>query len=293
MCKECISLIDKVIKADEDKLKKELKKKGYANPKFTVEQIGILEEKLWDILTKYQDDVLGLLKDFDSIEALVAGIEIGSLTTELATLLKEVLTETLEELVGTYLKNVDKDLVFSHFCSGTTDWVSNWSQELAELIDVANHEGLENILNSALEAGNSIDDVARTLEEAYLFSPERARRIALTEMLSAHSYARFDATMQNPVITKITWRHSGTKGINAREAHVALDGTTIKKGEYFDVNGYKALFPRDTNLPASERVNCHCTFNEEVDEKILGLSKEEKQKLQEEAIAEADKLYPW
>lgn len=293
MCKECIGLIDKIVKADDDNLKKELKKKGYADPQFTVDQIGILEEELSDILFKYQDDVLGLMNDYDSMETLITGIKIGSLTNELTPIFKEIFTSTLEKLVESYLQNVDKDLVFSQFCSGTTDWISKWSGDLAELIDISNQETLENIFNNALEAGDSVQDVARALEEAYLFSPARARRIALTEMLSAHSYARFDATMQNPIITKITWKHSGSKGINAREAHMALDGTTIVKGEHFDVNGHKALFPRDTNLPASERVNCHCTFNEEVDEEVIGLSKEEKQKLQEEAIKEADKLYSW
>lgn len=291
-------MIDKIIKAADDDLEQLLKDNDFIDPKFTVEQIGLLEDELTDILTKYQDDVMSLVSDYDSVDTLITAINLGSLTKTLIPVFKKILLSTMGNLVDSYLKNIDKDLVFDHFCKGTTDWVTSWSKELSNLIDVGNEEKLAGIFNTALVNGDSIEGVSKVLQDSYLFSPERAKRIAVTEMLSAHSYARFDATMQNPLITKVTWRHSGTKGINARKHHIKMDGVSINKGEKFEIDTPKngtveCLFPRDSSLPAGERTNCHCTFNEEVDEKLTGLSAKVKKKLQEAAIKEADKLYPW
>lgn len=51
---------------------------------------------------------------------------------------------------------------------------------------------------------------------------------------------------------------------------------------------YYPEYPRDSILPPGESVNCHCISQPIVSEAILGLSVEERRKLQEAALAELD-----
>lgn len=39
------------------------------------------------------------------------------------------------------------------------------------------------------------------------------------------------------------------------------------------------MFPRDPKLSAGERVHCHCVLSPVVDNKIIGLSAEEKEEI--------------
>ena len=48
------------------------------------------------------------------------------------------------------------------------------------------------------------------------------------------------------------------------------------------------MTPRDVCLPPRESVNCHCLLQPVVSEEVLGLSLEERQALQAQAIAEDD-----
>lgn len=49
------------------------------------------------------------------------------------------------------------------------------------------------------------------------------------------------------------------------------------------------MFPRDSSLSAKERVRCKCVMSPSVDNDILGLSEEEKQKIREETLKELNK----
>ena len=63
--------------------------------------------------------------------------------------------------------------------------------------------------------------------------------------------------------------------------------------ERFELDGikggkHKPMYPRDTILPPEESINCHCICQPVVDRDILGLSLEERQRLQQQAINEMD-----
>lgn len=72
-----------------------------------------------------------------------------------------------------------------------------------------------------------------------------------------------------------------------------MDGVRVPKGQPFtligaDGNTYYPMTPRDVCLPPRESVNCHCLLQPVVSEEVLGLSLEERQALQAQAIAEDD-----
>lgn len=195
------------------------------------------------------------------------------------------LSMTIEELVGVIMESIDKDVPFEILSQRTVDWIAEWSKDLGEMMQLTTHTQLEAALAAVIENGEGIDKAIQRIKDLPEFDRTRARTTAITEVLRANSVAAHEAYVQSPAVKEKMWRHSGSKKNKPRPAHVKLDGETIKLDKYFIVNGEKALYPRDRKLSAKEVVNCHCVLSPVVDSKILGLSKEEKLKLRDQAIA--------
>ena len=99
--------------------------------------------------------------------------------------------------------------------------------------------------------------------------------------------------MQSPVVSEKMWKHTGEYRNEPRQNHVDMDGQRVPVNEPFELIGadgsiYNPMFPGDTILPPEERINCHCIEQPIVSEEILGLSLEERQRLQQQAIDEMD-----
>ncbi|MFD0825843.1 phage minor head protein [Neobacillus sp. M.A.Huq-85] len=201
-------------------------------------------------------------------------------------LTKDFLTLTITELTAEIMAAIDKDIAFDVLSQKTIDWIDTWSKDLADLMKLNAHEALEAELKAVIEAGGSIQDAELAIKDLPEFDRKRARTTALTEILTASSRSQWEAYKQSPAVTKKMWKHSGGRKIKPRKAHQDMDRSEVGVDDKFDVNGHEADFPRDPSLPASERVNCHCAMGPVVDEDILGLSKEEKEKLREEALKE-------
>ena len=116
----------------------------------------------------------------------------------------------------------------------------------------------------------------------------------MTETLRLQSYAQQESIMQNPLRYKKRWRHvmSG----HPQKNHRAVDGQEVFKREYFELPGrdggvYRAMCPRDTSLPASGTVNCHCLMEGVQDRNALGMSREESAELRRKAMEEVNAEY--
>lgn len=294
---DLIKSIDLLVKADNEELKKDLNK--YIELDYTIERINSLEMLTYGLLKEQIEYYIKRIEKHvtkASISDILNYVK-GSLLAaddfikKFGNEFKRFLSYTTEKLTESYIKNIDKDLFFSFFSDRTTDWISEWSEELAKLIHEESVDVLERILKKGLEEGKGINKIANSLRDSFGFSRTRARRIAITEVLTAHSHASFESAIQNPSIDRVMWRHSGTRGIKPRANHVALDSKIINKGELFDLGSEKAQYPRDTKLSAKERVNCHCLLQQIVNDDILGLSLDERIKLQEEAIKNDNRIY--
>lgn len=189
---------------------------------------------------------------------------------------KTFLTATTKDLTADISKRIDKDVVFNSLNKDAVDFIDSWSHQLAHLIKVGSHSTLKNILRNGIENGKSIEQVAKDLKDEYGFSRKRARRIALTEVLTAHSVATQNSFEQSPSVKGKKWVHSGSKKNMPRDNHVAISGQVIGVYQLFDLGSESAMYPRDTDLSAKERVNCHCYMTADIDEAILGLSADEK-----------------
>ncbi|WP_336805310.1 phage head morphogenesis protein [Bacillus subtilis] len=206
---------------------------------------------------------------------------------EFQELTKGFLQQTIEELAVVIMDSIDPEVPFKVLSNRTINWIKDWSKKLARIMKLNTHEAVENVLTDAIENGISIQDIELTLKDLPQFDRERARTTAITEVLAASSAAQHESYAQSPSVKKKKWRHSGSKKNNPRENHIDLDGTVIGVDEEFQIPGSSesCMFPRDPKLSAGERVHCHCVLSPVVDNEILGLSAEEKEKIRREVLA--------
>lgn len=204
---------------------------------------------------------------------------------------RKFLDYTMKDMTTAFMNAIDPDIQFNIFSKRTTKWINSWSDELGKLMQINSHKAVERVLNAGLEKGKGIHEIARELENLPEFDRKRARRTAATEVLASCSASQFESYLQSPAVTGKKWRHSGAKNNDPRENHVEYDGTVVPIEEPFVLqgSGEKCMFPRDSSLSGKERIFCKCVMSPAVDNNILGLSEEEKQKIREETLKELSK----
>ena len=298
-CGALVKAIDVWLRKADGDLEEELEEAGYADAGGTVAEMGALEEAVAEALLEETAYFLEELGGSASLAAFLgerwASARAANPTPQkLAALFQREYAEITPPLAERYIVRVDAALKVGRVSNRTVAWMESWSRELAELMKLDSEAQIEEILTTALEEGLGVDEAARMIRESGIRDEYyRARRVAKTELLRAHSVAAWEAMMQNPSVREKVWRHSGSFRNQPRENHVAMDGARVAKGEAFTLAGadggvYAPLYPRDSSLPAGESVNCRCFIQPVVDETVLRLDPEERRRLREEAIAEMD-----
>ncbi len=283
-----------ILRKADDEMKDKLDAEGFILPEETVDTVNQTGDDLASILLAERNALLAEIEGKNAEEILDEILPLRFLADEtdvaIATLFQDTFTSFMSSLVSSYIIDLDHEASFDYFCDRTTDWINEWSEDLGKLMKLSSHNGLQSSLTTSLQNGESIDKTMRKLIDSYGFSESRARATALTEILTAHSYAKQEAILQSAVVNKKEWVHSGGHKNTPRPHHEALDGTIVDKTEKFTIHSptgtYTCDFPRDTSLPASERVYCHCTHRGVTDSDVFGLTPEEKKAIQEQAIAD-------
>ncbi|ETT85610.1 MULTISPECIES: phage minor head protein [Bacillus] len=263
------------------------------------------EKEVAQLLRKQRKYFVDGIKNFTKKDAIEKGIKIkdiinfvtGSLfgadtfATSLSKAARKFLDYTMKDMTKAFMDAIDPDIQFKVFSKRTTKWIDNWSDELGKIMQINSHKAVERILKEGMEKGKGIREIARELAKLPEFDRKRAKTTAQTEVLAACSASQFESYRQSPAVTGKKWRHSGAKNNQPRDNHVAYDGTTVPVEDEFELpgSGEKCMFPRDSSLSAKERVNCKCVLQPAVDNNILGLSEEEKQKIREETLKEVNK----
>lgn len=300
-CQALIKSIDAYIKKEDDTLADSLKKAGFALPEKTVKNIEELEEKLAEIFQEQSFNVEELLKEAErngvGLEDLIEGEWQGFKSTDnigkkLHPLFFGKLSECIPELANVYMSAMDSELVVEQISDKTAGWIAQWSGELSDIMKLSSHEEIERVLSNALKNGKSVADLTEDImtngvrDEYY-----KARRAAITEMLRAHSVAKEESIQQCPAAEFKEWVHTGSYRNEPRANHEAISGQIVRKDKNFILKGYNGVtyladFPRDSVLPPEESVNCHCIHRGVVSQEILGLSLDERKRLQQQAIDE-------
>lgn len=298
-CKPLIKAIDAYIQKADDDLADALGAEGYVKPKKTLKYAKAIEDGVAEALLDETDYILAEAEKAVDLEAFAEKIwpkvklndGVGS---KLVAVFTESLDEFMPEFVGYYLKQTDKDLKLSQVSKRTAAWVGTWSKDLGEIMKLNSHKEIESILEKGLKDGSSVAEFTRAILDSGIRDEYyKARRVAVTEVLRAHSVAQQEAFMQSPAVGEKMWKHTGEYRNEPRQNHVDMDGQRVPVDEPFELIGidggtYECMYPRDITLPPEESINCHCICQPVVSEEILGLPLEERQRLQQEAIDDMD-----
>lgn len=309
MCIRCgnlIKAIDAYIsKADSD-LAATLGDEGYIAPQETVDAISTLEGRVAEALLAETDYIIKAVDKADSLAQFQMEVwpklkEGDTLQDDLQTIFLEEFGDIVRRFAGLYFSAIENpgtvkkaSIEIVRVSKQTTAWVEDWSHDLASIMKLNSHKEIESILTTGLEGGIGIPEFSRNILDSGIRDEwYKARRVAVTEVLTAHRAGQQEAYLQSPSTSAKMWRHTGIYINGPRQNHKDMDGRKVPKDQPFELLGadgnfYHPMYPGDTSLPPGERIECHCTTQGIVDEDILGLPLEERQRLQQEAIDELD-----
>jgi hypothetical protein len=291
-----INAIDRYLaKADED-LEKTLDNEGYADAEGTVGAINDLAEDIADILSEQTDNLVETLescegKDWKTtrkkVDKMLDEDETAEMIEDAAL---EMYIEVVPELATSYMQGVEGDMAVDTLRQRTSDWLVSWSQRLGELMKTTSHNQITNAIQETIDNGDDIATLTRRIQEGGWRSEYyQAKRVAVTEVLRAHSVAQEEAIQQSPATDRKIWRHTGAHKNQPRQNHVDMDGQIVPKDQPFEMKGikggtYSPMYPRDPSLPPEESINCHCIHYGVANDEILGMTYEERRKMQQEII---------
>ena len=159
---------------------------------------------------------------------------------------------------------------------------------------ISTHKEIADAIKRTIDEGEGIPELTRKIMDGGWRSEYyKAKRVAVTEVLRAHSVAREEAIQQSPSTDRKEWRHTGAHKNEPRPNHVDMDGQIVPKKEPFELKGtdgktYHPMYPRDPCLPPGESVNCHCIHRGIAADDAIGMSLEERRRLQQKYIEEDD-----
>ncbi len=298
-CEPLIKAIDNYIAKADKNLTEVLGDEGFAKPKKSFQYIKDIEDSAAEALMEETDYFVSEAEKAVDLETFAEdvwpGLKIGDkLKPIIAAIFTEQLEKFMPEYVGYYIAQTDKNLKLEQVSKRTTAWIKNWSEELGEIMQLNSHKEVERILEKGLKDGKGIADFTKEILDSGIRNEYyKARRVAVTEVLRAHSVAQQEAFMQSPAVSEKMWKHTGEYRNEPRQNHIDMDGQRVPVNEPFDLtgadgSGYSPMYPRDTLLPPEESINCHCICQPVVNEEILGLSLEERQEMQQQIVDEMD-----
>ena len=295
-----IEAIDKYLAKADDELSDVLADEGYADAEDSVKVINAMQEEIAETLQNQTDDLVeALAAEQDSgwaaaqkkVSEMLDGDDIADQVQEAAA---DMFQTEVPKLATVYMQETDGDLVVDVIRQRTKSWIASWSQRLGQLMKINTHQQITDIIQRTIDQGECIETLTRKIMDGgWRNEHYQARRVAVTEVLRAHSVAREEAIQQSPSTDRKEWRHTGAHKNKPRPNHVDMDGQIVLKDKPFELQGrdgvvYHPMYPRDPILPASETVNCHCIHRGVAADDALGMSLEERRQLQQKYIEEDD-----
>jgi hypothetical protein len=138
------------------------------------------------------------------------------------------------------------------------EWIGLSVSDRLEAVTLTSKDKILRIINSGIETGMSIQDMAARIASD-VGGVQRATRIARTEVISASNLGSLQGAKATELPLNKSWL--ATRDARTRETHSEVDGQTVTLEEQFTVGGFDMDFPGDWTYGAdvSEIVNCRCT----------------------------------
>ncbi|MEI5986470.1 phage minor head protein [Sphingobacterium sp. PU5-4] len=207
---------------------------------------------------------------------------------DMANLSNEVLLPIIIALCVIIMESLDPDILFEELSERTEADVTEWGVTLAAFIFLATRNGILGAISVAITGNLTVSALITALQDLRVFSRGRASSIAKNEVLTALSIAQQESYGQSPAVTGKMWVHTDRQEGNPRANHQKMDGVEVPVDEEFEIedSNETCMFPRETKLSPAERMHCHCVIFPVIDGLTIVLSKEDKEALRQQYIAE-------
>jgi SPP1 gp7 family putative phage head morphogenesis protein len=148
----------------------------------------------------------------------------------------------------------------------TDPWVQKMirdrAQYLSPQVSDTTYAGIKDALARGVSEGEGIPELSTRIRDLFDQTyAARAETVARTEVVSAYNGVTHGFTLETPEVAGLEW--ISTLDSRTRLSHAAMDGTIIRKGEAFNLDGAVLAFPGDPNVqapqPGSVIINCRCT----------------------------------
>lgn len=295
-----LDAIDRYLAKADDDLADTLEEEGFAEAEETVKAINSLQEDVAEALQSQTEEFVAALEDapegdWEEAQKNVAGmLEDDDIAERIGEAAVAMFEAEVPKLATVYMKETDGELVVEAIRKRTESWFASWSEELGRLMHISTHKEIADAIKRTIDEGEGIPELTRKIMDGGWRSEYyKAKRVAVTEVLRAHSVAREEAIQQSPSTDRKEWRHTGAHKNEPRPNHVDMDGQIVPKKEPFELKGtdgktYHPMYPRDPCLPPGESVNCHCIHRGIAADDAIGMSLEERRRLQQKYIEEDD-----
>ena len=201
------------------------------------EHISITQERVNTSILKYDTELQDLIQN----TALSVAADFS----------KTVIVDQRGNSPDFEIRGEEEDLLLDEF-------INDSSYILAEksLIQEATVKVVLEQVREAYENNWTVEELRQALEDTGVFSPERALRIARTEVGSAASIGQ----MVSGKVAGAQKKEWNTGGFEIREIHSARDGEVVGIDDRFSIQSGSIgpRFPSDPHVSAEDRINCKC-----------------------------------
>lgn len=165
----------------------------------------------------------------------------------------------LQEAEKAYNPRYETKGFFSIFTSKIISWILNLSSIKVTNINDTTRTQLRQSLADGVEAGESIPEIAKRIDQLYLqqIIPNRSTVISRTEVVSSSNWASQASAEGSGLTLNKVWL--ATEDSRTRPAHAEADGQKVAMNEPFEVGGEKLMFAGDPDGSASNTISCRCT----------------------------------
>jgi HK97 family phage portal protein len=226
------------------------------------------------VLTGAVGNLQGIIADFmrdaqqEAARSVRAGgaIDLGDLEDQLATVLEPEFREMYRAGFDLGALELDEPTGVDPFALPNAEAIAEAETSLIRQLsrDITDHtaQGIESRVRAGIEAGESIDDIAKAIEGDTGFAEYRSERIARTEVSNAANMGKLARYKEAGVATKY-WI-PGTSAVHRALGEMFKDGVPIdepflRAGQSVTAGGVTETYTRDVMAPPA-RPNCTCTM---------------------------------
>lgn len=242
---------------------------------------------------KWEDEIEKRMQTYFNSEqaAFATVLETGMLQSQMENVIEVMLSNREDELkqliyniwydVGSHFSEETakqlqeaKATLVDIFSSKVIQWLLNLSATKVTQINDTTRTQLRKALADGVQAGESIKEIARRIDDLYLddIIPNRSRVIASTEVIGASNWASHTAAEGSGLDLNKVWL--STDDTHTRKAHKDADGQKVALNKPFTVGGEKLMYPGDPAGSAKNVIGCRCVPVYErvkADEKVVVL----------------------